>query len=77
MSCTLRFGLGLKGGLVVIGAPRSNNMSGLNQVGHLHLSKKHVHGSKHDGIMCSSVGLFYSLFIIPSLISKAPCCWVG
>ena len=37
--CTLRFGLGVKGGQFVGGAPKMHNISGLSQVGHLHLGR--------------------------------------
>ena len=35
--CTLRFGLGVKGGLYVGGAPKMHNVLGLSQARHLHL----------------------------------------
>jgi hypothetical protein len=37
--CTLRFGLGVKGGLSVGGTPRMHNISGLSRAGHLHLGR--------------------------------------
>lgn len=37
--CTLRFVLGLKGGLVVGGSPMKHNIFGLNLVGHVHMGK--------------------------------------
>ena len=37
--CTLRFGLGVKGGISVGEAPKMHNILGLNQVGQLHLDK--------------------------------------
>ena len=47
--CTLRFGLGVKGGSYVGGAPKMHNISGLSRVRHLHLGRQHVHGSNHEG----------------------------
>ena len=43
--CALRFGLGIKGGLSVGGAPKMHYISGLSQFGHLHLGRQHVQGS--------------------------------
>jgi hypothetical protein len=37
--CTLRFGLGVKGGLCIGGAPKMHDISGLSRVGHLHLGR--------------------------------------
>ena len=53
--CILRFGLGVKGGLLVDGAPKMHNILGLSQVEHLHLDRYHVHGSSHEGMVLSSV----------------------
>ena len=36
---TLRFGLGVKGGLFIVGAPKMHNISGLSRVEHLHLDR--------------------------------------
>lgn len=60
--CFLRFGFGLRGVLVVVGAPRTHNISSLNLVGHLH-------GSNHDGMVLSRVWLF----ILPTLIFLLGC----
>ena len=38
-ACTLRFELGVKGGLCVGWAPSMHNIVGLSQVGHLHLGR--------------------------------------
>jgi hypothetical protein len=37
--CTLRFGLGVKGGLYVGGAPKMHNILGLSRAKHLHLGR--------------------------------------
>ena len=36
---TLKFGLVVKGGLSIGGAPKMHNISGLSQFGHLHLGR--------------------------------------
>ena len=35
---TLRFGLGVKGGLFVGGDPKMNNILGMTRAGHLHIN---------------------------------------
>ena len=37
--CTLRFALGVRGGVSLGGAPKMHNILGLSQVGHLHLGR--------------------------------------
>ena len=37
--CTLRFGLGVKGGLPIGGTLERHNILGLSQVGHLHMRR--------------------------------------
>ena len=37
--CTLRFGLGAKSGLIVGGAPKMHNVSGISRDGNLHLGR--------------------------------------
>ena len=37
--CTLRFGLGVKGGLFVSEAPKMHNILGLSRAGHVHLGR--------------------------------------
>ena len=37
--CTLRFGLGVKGGLSIGGAPKMHNILGLSRAGPLHLGR--------------------------------------
>ena len=38
-SCTLRFGLGVKGGLFVGGGHKMHNISSLSRAGHLHIGR--------------------------------------
>jgi hypothetical protein len=37
--CVLRFGLGINGGLFGGGTPKMHYISGLSQLGHLHLGR--------------------------------------
>lgn len=41
----------MKGDRAVGGAPRTHSMSGLRCVGHLHVGRKHMPRSNHDGIL--------------------------
>jgi hypothetical protein len=70
--CILRFGLGVKGGLLLGGAPKMHNILGLSQVEHLHLDRNHVHGSSHEGMVLSSM---WSLVDVDHI--KAIGCEVG
>ena len=60
----MRFGLGMKCELDVGGAPRIDDIYGLNRAWHLHLGRWHVQENSLEGIVLSGVRPFTLLSFI-------------